>query len=68
MRASMDANMGGSSLTVFRALRRYRRRVSRSYARPPVAPPRDSAASRPALRVLILGGIIYTRENIGNVR
>ncbi|GJY49619.1 reverse transcriptase domain-containing protein [Tanacetum coccineum] len=33
-----------------------------------VPPPSDSAAGRPALRVLILGGIIYTRENIGNVR
>ncbi|GKG05613.1 hypothetical protein Tco_0325699, partial [Tanacetum coccineum] len=33
----------------------------------PVPPPNDSAASRPTLRVHILGGIIYTRENMGNV-
>ncbi|GKE96386.1 hypothetical protein Tco_1581241, partial [Tanacetum coccineum] len=29
--------------------------------------PNDSVAGRPALRLLILGGIIYTRENICNV-
>ncbi|GJV41759.1 putative reverse transcriptase domain-containing protein [Tanacetum coccineum] len=33
----------------------------------PVPPPSDSAAGRPALQVLIFGGIIYTRENMGNV-
>ncbi|GJX71805.1 hypothetical protein Tco_0308976 [Tanacetum coccineum] len=37
-------------------------------AHPPVPPPRDTVAGRPALRVVILGGIIYTRENMGNVR
>ncbi|GJY67782.1 hypothetical protein Tco_0470764 [Tanacetum coccineum] len=36
--------------------------------RSPVSPPRDSATGRPTLQVLILGGIIYTRENMGNVR
>ncbi|GKB83575.1 hypothetical protein Tco_0950470 [Tanacetum coccineum] len=36
--------------------------------RTPVPPPNDSAVGRLALWVLILGGIIYTRENIGNVR
>ncbi|GJR15168.1 hypothetical protein Tco_0797820 [Tanacetum coccineum] len=34
---------------------------------PPVPPPRDAAASQPALRVVIVGGIIYTREKMGNV-
>nr|GEZ41708.1 reverse transcriptase domain-containing protein [Tanacetum cinerariifolium] len=37
-------------------------------ARPPVPPPYDVAEGRPALRVIIFGGIIYTRENMGNVR
>ncbi|GKC58293.1 hypothetical protein Tco_1085891, partial [Tanacetum coccineum] len=36
-------------------------------ARPPVPPPHDSVASRPALQVIILGGMIYTRENMDNV-
>ncbi|GKG26937.1 hypothetical protein Tco_0402640, partial [Tanacetum coccineum] len=35
--------------------------------RSPVPPPSDSAAGRLALRVLIPGGIVYTRENMGNV-
>nr|GEX97074.1 UBN2 domain-containing protein [Tanacetum cinerariifolium] len=33
-------------------------------ARPPVPPPCDAAAGRSALQVIILGGIIYMRENI----
>nr|GFB16466.1 hypothetical protein [Tanacetum cinerariifolium] len=32
--------------------------------RPPVLSPRDAAVARPALRVVILGGIIYMREDI----
>ncbi|GJY57906.1 hypothetical protein Tco_0457798 [Tanacetum coccineum] len=36
--------------------------------RPPVPPPHGAAVDRPALRVIILGGIIYTRENMGNIR
>ncbi|GJT88016.1 hypothetical protein Tco_1069733 [Tanacetum coccineum] len=32
------------------------------------SPPRDVATGRPALQVVILGEIIYTRENIGNIR
>ncbi|GJX74835.1 hypothetical protein Tco_0313430 [Tanacetum coccineum] len=36
--------------------------------RSPVPPPRDSTTCRPALRVITLGGIIHTRENMGNVR
>ncbi|GJT97017.1 hypothetical protein Tco_1092535 [Tanacetum coccineum] len=32
--------------------------------RPPVLPPRGAVVDRPALRVIILGDIIYTRENI----
>nr|GEY26845.1 hypothetical protein [Tanacetum cinerariifolium] len=32
------------------------------------SPPRDSTTGRPTLWVLILGGIIYSRENIGYVR
>nr|GEZ03680.1 uncharacterized mitochondrial protein AtMg00810-like [Tanacetum cinerariifolium] len=35
--------------------------------RPPVPPPRDLATGRLALLVLILGGIIYTTENIGHL-
>ncbi|GKB26427.1 hypothetical protein Tco_0865828 [Tanacetum coccineum] len=35
--------------------------------RPPVPPPRGAAVDRPALHVVILGGILYTRENMGNV-
>ncbi|GKF54693.1 hypothetical protein Tco_0165033, partial [Tanacetum coccineum] len=35
--------------------------------RSPVPPPSDSVAGRPSLWVLILGGIIYTRENMGNI-
>ncbi|GJZ81601.1 hypothetical protein Tco_0646595, partial [Tanacetum coccineum] len=34
--------------------------------RPPVLPPHVAAVARPALRVVILGGIIYMREYIGN--
>ncbi|GJY29374.1 hypothetical protein Tco_0405141, partial [Tanacetum coccineum] len=34
----------------------------------PVPPPSDAAVGRPALRVITLGGIIHTRENMGNVR
>ncbi|GJZ45108.1 ALP1-like protein [Tanacetum coccineum] len=30
--------------------------------------PRDAAAGWPALQVVIVGGIIYTRENMGNLR
>ncbi|GKF86979.1 hypothetical protein Tco_0254806, partial [Tanacetum coccineum] len=37
-------------------------------ARPPVPHPYDAAVGQPALRVVIDGGIIYTRENMGNVR
>ncbi|GJT85805.1 putative ribonuclease H-like domain-containing protein [Tanacetum coccineum] len=33
----------------------------------PIPPPRNAAVDRPALRVVILGGIIYTRENMGNI-
>ncbi|GJW64394.1 hypothetical protein Tco_0116278 [Tanacetum coccineum] len=36
--------------------------------RSPVLSPRNSVTCRPALWVLILGGIISTRENMGNVR
>nr|GEY58909.1 hypothetical protein [Tanacetum cinerariifolium] len=36
-------------------------------ARLPVPPPRDAAAGRPALQAVIRGGILYTRENKGNV-
>ncbi|GJW80509.1 hypothetical protein Tco_0144484 [Tanacetum coccineum] len=36
--------------------------------RPPVPPPRGAAVDRLALHVVILGGIIYTRVNMGNVR
>ncbi|GKF22805.1 hypothetical protein Tco_0075127, partial [Tanacetum coccineum] len=36
--------------------------------RPPVSLPRGVAAGRPALQVITLGGIIHTRENMGNVR
>nr|GEX57034.1 reverse transcriptase domain-containing protein [Tanacetum cinerariifolium] len=36
--------------------------------RPPVSHPRDAATGRPALRVVIVGSIIHTRENMGNVR
>ncbi|GJZ92403.1 hypothetical protein Tco_0664468 [Tanacetum coccineum] len=32
--------------------------------RPPVLPPRGAAVDQPALRVVILDGIIYTREDI----
>ncbi|GKA15675.1 hypothetical protein Tco_0695422, partial [Tanacetum coccineum] len=32
-----------------------------------VPSPRDSATDRTALRVLVLGGIISKRENMGNV-
>ncbi|GKD65550.1 hypothetical protein Tco_1307658, partial [Tanacetum coccineum] len=32
--------------------------------RPPVLPPRGAAVDRPTLHVFILGGIIYTREDI----
>nr|GEY90107.1 hypothetical protein [Tanacetum cinerariifolium] len=35
--------------------------------RSPVPPPHDSATGQPALWVLTLGGIISTRENMGNV-
>ncbi|GJX96554.1 ribonuclease H-like domain-containing protein [Tanacetum coccineum] len=34
----------------------------------PVLPPRGAEVARPALRVVILGGIIHTGEDIGNVR
>nr|GEY24462.1 hypothetical protein [Tanacetum cinerariifolium] len=37
-------------------------------ARPPVLLPRDAVAGRPVLWVITLGGIIHTRENMGNVR
>ncbi|GKF92132.1 hypothetical protein Tco_0278851, partial [Tanacetum coccineum] len=36
-------------------------------ARPPVPPPRDAVTDRPTFWVVILSGIIYTRENMGNV-
>ncbi|GJY96057.1 hypothetical protein Tco_0512418 [Tanacetum coccineum] len=36
--------------------------------RPLVLQPRCTAVDRPALRVVILGGIIYMREDIGNIR
>ncbi|GKF49237.1 hypothetical protein Tco_0142488, partial [Tanacetum coccineum] len=36
--------------------------------RPPILPPRGAAVARPALHVVIRGGTIYTRENMGNVR
>ncbi|GJR41157.1 hypothetical protein Tco_1216841 [Tanacetum coccineum] len=36
--------------------------------RPPFLPPCVAAVAWPALRVIILGGIIYTKEDIGNVR
>ncbi|GJT24094.1 hypothetical protein Tco_0894031, partial [Tanacetum coccineum] len=36
--------------------------------RPPVPSPRSAAAGRPALRVITLGGIFHTGENMGNVR
>ncbi|GKG54658.1 hypothetical protein Tco_0560313, partial [Tanacetum coccineum] len=35
--------------------------------RPPVLPPRGAAVDQLAHCVVILGGIIYMRENIGNV-
>ncbi|GJU52363.1 hypothetical protein Tco_1226077 [Tanacetum coccineum] len=37
-------------------------------ALPPVLPPYGVAVARPALHVIILGGIIYTREDICSVR
>nr|GEV27087.1 hypothetical protein [Tanacetum cinerariifolium] len=33
--------------------------------RPLILPPRDAVVDRPALHVVILGGIIYIREDIG---
>ncbi|GJY87857.1 hypothetical protein Tco_0502485 [Tanacetum coccineum] len=36
--------------------------------RPPILPPRGSAFCRPAFRVVILGGIVYAREDVGTVR
>nr|GFB36280.1 reverse transcriptase domain-containing protein [Tanacetum cinerariifolium] len=36
--------------------------------RPPIPPPRGAAGDRPAHCVVILGGIIYMKENIGNIR
>nr|GEX75179.1 hypothetical protein [Tanacetum cinerariifolium] len=36
--------------------------------RPHVLPPRSATVDRPALCVVIFGGIIYTREDIGNIR
>ncbi|GJW59767.1 hypothetical protein Tco_0109102 [Tanacetum coccineum] len=35
--------------------------------RPPVSPPRGASLDRRALRVVILGDIIYTRENMANL-
>ncbi|GJR29647.1 RNA-directed DNA polymerase, eukaryota, reverse transcriptase zinc-binding domain protein [Tanacetum coccineum] len=35
--------------------------------RPPVLPPRGAAVCRLAVRVIILGGIFYTREDIGKL-
>nr|GEV12458.1 hypothetical protein [Tanacetum cinerariifolium] len=37
-------------------------------ARPPVPPPRYAVAGRPKLQIVIVDGIIYTRENMGNAR
>nr|GFB28461.1 hypothetical protein [Tanacetum cinerariifolium] len=34
---------------------------------PPVLPPHGVAVCRLALRVVIFGGIVYAREDIGNV-
>nr|GEW01374.1 hypothetical protein [Tanacetum cinerariifolium] len=34
----------------------------------PIPHPRDATTGRPALQVITLGGIIYTRENVGNLR
>ncbi|GKG62002.1 hypothetical protein Tco_0623719, partial [Tanacetum coccineum] len=35
---------------------------------PPVLLPRGATVYRPALRVVILGGIVYAREDVGNIR